>query len=1319
MGTIEDKLRHLLKTKTDLMYALRAKGVEIDENTPFSEYDVKIKNIQGGGDVILCKDMVELMDALPAAVGTLAIVYDPDIDIFLGIFEVKEDGTWDYVPTQLNAKAEHIAPGYRAYGAEGLVEGTFTSDATATINDMLNDKTAYVNGQRIQGNITPTYDATLPEQIARQVAYGVDLDDINLDYNIGVRCSSTSLCRVYRIKETSINTSYTSVSNSNYTSITFYTGTMQLSQKVTTISGVNYIRAYVAAKNSDNVVGIASFLINVDTLVCSNYIFKAVSGVSWNNAGKSNYTPKLLNVPHTNNKCMIAYYNISSADAWTHFQIQTFSTSSSSTKAVCWLGSNSSSTARGLNDTTMQFSDDGKLMVLCASMDRYGGETRSQFVATSANNWSTITTVYQSEVGIYANDTDNLYKLIDNNKVSNKNKIYNIADLSTSIGTLPYTPTYKSRSIQIGQYLYYKAESTSTTISIYKINDTSLTLIGTLTAQNGKWFEHYGTEILYVNSNTNITGYKIGEQGALVAMHRLGVDYYNAQDATALGGNILNGKIAYTTTGKTVGTMPNRGARILTPSTTNVAIPAGYHNGSGYVRGDTNLIPENIKNGVNIFNVTGTHEGGIIGASMGVFNGEYAILNKTIENTAFENFKISGKSWQDDVPSTSKRVNIQNINGNLIVQVSNGTDTQKVEFPLGSVLLSEGSYIDENGIHILDKQQILTGDESISNYRTDTSTGYASFTVVLSYTHIAEKSENNAAGKCNYLPNNACPWNNDGEGIWMPDQNSYAYFTVPISVLSNYSTASAQITSVKSWLKNLYNAGTPMIIQVRLAQEELVAFNTMQKEAWRNIKNLFAYKDVTGIATLDNLRIEGQSTQDEIPTSSTPQTIKNTTGDIVINVTEGLQDETITFPLGEQKVGLFDYINKNGIVTGGRDITFNGTENWTMYADEQSDVCGFYLPIEESFGSTTYGASQQKGICTHFPVFEEDLGAGGYLQINVEGITIQYGNPNGFFKIAILKTKATDVASLKTWLASQVTAGTPVTVRCPALSTSTTAFTEEQKEAWDKLQNAMSYGGKANIEIVTSVRPNLSGNYYIDTPSKLPLKIKNVNGTVQMDVKAKNKFNINNIIEGVYYEPNGANSYASSFSSIIELTPDLDYTISFRNNYIKEFRVSTMFYGKDMNFVSHLFWGDILTPGSYAHRTYTHDPLVKYLVVSVLDIAPNEPDFKSSIEIQVEEGPNATEYEPFVGIALANDQKGNISLTENQSIILTSDVEGEVVQATDLTVTPSTEEQVFNDLYSTVIVEAVNYEEAGTMTPEEYTEAQTQINDLFGEEVNE
>jgi hypothetical protein len=70
--------------------------------------------------------------------------------------------------------------------------------------------------------------------------------------------------------------------------------------------------------------------------------------------------------------------------------------------------------------------------------------------------------------------------------------------------------------------------------------------------------------------------------------------------------DVLSGKTFTNDSGEQTGTMPNRGAMIITPTTFDQAIPAGYHNGGGIVKGDPDLIPANIKQGVNIFGVIGT-----------------------------------------------------------------------------------------------------------------------------------------------------------------------------------------------------------------------------------------------------------------------------------------------------------------------------------------------------------------------------------------------------------------------------------------------------------------------------------------------------------------------------------------------------------------------------------------------------------------------------------------------------------------------------------------------------------------------------------------
>jgi hypothetical protein len=75
---------------------------------------------------------------------------------------------------------------------------------------------------------------------------------------------------------------------------------------------------------------------------------------------------------------------------------------------------------------------------------------------------------------------------------------------------------------------------------------------------------------------------------------------------TALAADILTGKTATVDSGDITGTMPNRGAVAITPSTVDQAIAIGYHNGSGSVAGDANLLAANILDTAIIFGVQGT-----------------------------------------------------------------------------------------------------------------------------------------------------------------------------------------------------------------------------------------------------------------------------------------------------------------------------------------------------------------------------------------------------------------------------------------------------------------------------------------------------------------------------------------------------------------------------------------------------------------------------------------------------------------------------------------------------------------------------------------
>lgn len=88
----------------------------------------------------------------------------------------------------------------------------------------------------------------------------------------------------------------------------------------------------------------------------------------------------------------------------------------------------------------------------------------------------------------------------------------------------------------------------------------------------------------------------------------------DTSDATAISSDIKEGKTAYVNGEKITGTIESLDATTYTPSTENQIISQGrYLDGNQIILGDANLVPENIKAGVSIFNVEGTLSSGSSG----------------------------------------------------------------------------------------------------------------------------------------------------------------------------------------------------------------------------------------------------------------------------------------------------------------------------------------------------------------------------------------------------------------------------------------------------------------------------------------------------------------------------------------------------------------------------------------------------------------------------------------------------------------------------------------------------------------------------------
>ena len=93
---------------------------------------------------------------------------------------------------------------------------------------------------------------------------------------------------------------------------------------------------------------------------------------------------------------------------------------------------------------------------------------------------------------------------------------------------------------------------------------------------------------VWYNSTSDCFFIKASAEGNTIAAHVLAGDTFSNDDDTGI-----------------VGTMSNNGAVTIVPGVASEIISKGYHNGSGIVKGDANLVNSNIKSGVSIFGVSG------------------------------------------------------------------------------------------------------------------------------------------------------------------------------------------------------------------------------------------------------------------------------------------------------------------------------------------------------------------------------------------------------------------------------------------------------------------------------------------------------------------------------------------------------------------------------------------------------------------------------------------------------------------------------------------------------------------------------------------
>lgn len=486
--------------------------------------------------------------------------------------------------------------------------GIDTSDANATADDLLNPKTAYVNGQKIVGEIIPTYkhlDGTLITN---------DLFQLNTKYNKVIMATY----------------------DNNYFITTFededgYTNLALLDKSGNELD-YKRLTAYGSTTTTENMIkGDCSHTINEYGYINVGIITQYKTGTYFLNMFYIDTTKNILSEEYNRSELTLLYDSVYNAPSIRFANLNpniyaTYTRDGKNTVYLYQISNNFVITQRSSiscsnmywnND--MSFNEDDTLLVTHISHIQDRGSSYilllkdysivSSLLSEQNVDFIIVNNQYMIKRPSSGNRIPSLcsYTIDANNKLTYKvlNTLSDVKILAAQGGTAQwemYNQTFQ------GNYFGIISKSA---IYIYQLTEDNMVKeVFSTTTFN---YFHLGFNNLCVLNGVELTNKTIISTDVINSLSLKDIKLLDTSDATATSNNILDKATAYVDGKKTTGTMPNNGSLNYSPSTVAQAIPAGYTSG-GTVKAvdntvDSNIIPENIKSGITILGITGTYTG--------------------------------------------------------------------------------------------------------------------------------------------------------------------------------------------------------------------------------------------------------------------------------------------------------------------------------------------------------------------------------------------------------------------------------------------------------------------------------------------------------------------------------------------------------------------------------------------------------------------------------------------------------------------------------------------------------------------------------------
>ena len=493
------------------------------------------------------------------------------------------------------------------------IEGTSdTSDATATVNDVISPKTFYANNRKLVGAIEATY-KEVSSGVNNNIISGLnDICDYREDIGYYLRINSSSnTVEIYRIATDELV--YTLNSDGAMAKAGGYT--LVLKNAIFSREPVDgniyniYINGYQQAGGDTLYVGLIAVRFDVNRLLDEGLEYFKRYDTNGTRLGGRNYVTSIA-LTESNNyvfsgiQAESSYYEAS--PGYTTLYYVDNANRSITKKANVRI-------ATGQYGCVAKCTDDMRFITL----------TNSSFntIISVAENHSSM-----SVISNYTTSASNHRCILVPNGV-----IYN-KQLRTTEGIVhtyeDYPFEYNDIVLSLGKYLFKFRNNEYIEVYVYNEITFEITFLKTINIKGTVRTDYYGNSSIFT-----LPAFPIFQYHNIVYLTSTGTKYLFAptNDGTVLDklivkGNtmvnvsdihtspdkVLEGNIVVNSNGSSAGTMPNNGELNYAPSTEAQNIPLGYTSG-GTIEPvtadiDSNIIPDNIKQGIEILGITGTYE---------------------------------------------------------------------------------------------------------------------------------------------------------------------------------------------------------------------------------------------------------------------------------------------------------------------------------------------------------------------------------------------------------------------------------------------------------------------------------------------------------------------------------------------------------------------------------------------------------------------------------------------------------------------------------------------------------------------------------------